>query len=131
MTLLSPEVADRAPAGEWEVAGPTTAPAGLPAHPVEDGSRALLPAGRTGAALAAARRQVVLIATIVWLAGRLAALATARLIDWFAAEPHRPRAAGAGLAIAVAVGTVLGAGVGFAVDGCWSVVRGLVLDNAG
>ena len=127
MTLLSPErPADLSPAPEsatslTQLAGGSTVPAGpereAPAPP--------------GDLLRALGDRLVLLATVLWLAARVAGLALGRLIDWFAEEPRRTRAAVGGLAVSVLVGAGVGTGIGLVLAGCWGIVRGLVLDDLG
>jgi hypothetical protein len=125
--VLSPEIVTDRPRAP-EPTGTDTPPV-RPARQVAVDPEASPLRARVAAALRATRHQLALGLTILWLAARLAALAAARLIAWFAADPHRPRAAGAGLAVAAAVGAVVGVTVGYAVGGAWSAVRAVVLDD--
>lgn len=132
MTLLSPErPTDLSPTPEpatslTQLTGGSTLPAG-PEH-----TAPVLPAA-VRAHLAVLRDRVVLVATILWLAGRLVGLVTARAVDstaaWFAADPRRPRTAVAGLTLAVLVGAVIGLVLGLVMAGCWTAVRSLVMDE--
>jgi hypothetical protein len=132
MTLLFPERPTdlssnpEAATSLTQLAGGSTLTAG-PEH-----TAPVLPAA-VRAHLAALRDRVLLAATILWLAARLAGLATARLVDstaaWFAADPRRPRTAVAGLTLAVLVGAAIGLAVGLVMAGCWTVVRSLVTDK--
>jgi hypothetical protein len=129
MTLLSPErpadlsgVPQPAPSRPQPAGQPLRRPAGLPAAVAPHLAR-----------LPALRDRLVLLATIVWLAGRvsgrLAALAARRLAAWFAADPRRPRTAAAGVALAATVGALIGLVVGLVLTGCWVALRGLVVHD--
>lgn len=116
---------------DTEPPAPLTQLAAVAAASPADAARgsADVPAGPGPAAAARLAHLLRLLGAGAWIAGRLAAVAVARTLTWFAEEPRRIRIASAGLLLSAVIGTVAGVGIGLALAAVIHAALGLVVST--